>query len=223
MLLNFSLTRQEAVIYQTLLSEGALSGYEVSKNTGISRSMCYTALASLVEKGASYMVEESSTKYIAVSPEKFCDNRIKYLSTLKKALVDNMIMTKTDEEGYITIKGKQNIVYKITDMINNAKERIYICASNELLTTFGYELGSAVTRGLKVVIMTDRDITIDGSILYLMKSTTNQIRLIVDTTSVLTGEVEVHSSCLYSKKKNLVDLFKETLKNEIRLIELGKL
>lgn len=223
MLTHFSLTRQEAVIYQTLLSEGALSGYEVSKLTGISRSMCYTSLASLVDKGASFMVEESATKYIAVPVEEFCENRIKYLSTIKKLLVDNVVIKKSDEDGYITIKGKSNIMNKISDMIDNASERIYISAFSQLIDSFSKELDNAVRRNLKVVIITDTATLSKGTKFYLMKNTPEQIRIIVDTTSVLTGEVNEHSSCLFSSKKNLVDLFKETLKNEIKLIELGQI
>lgn len=45
-----------------------------------------------------------------------------------------------------------------------------------------------------------------------------RIGLIVDSKVVLTGEIGGSNSCLYSKKKNLVHLFKTSLKNEIKLI-----
>lgn len=38
MLCEFGLTKQEARIYWTLFSEGALTGYEAAKSMGISRS-----------------------------------------------------------------------------------------------------------------------------------------------------------------------------------------
>ncbi|NCB44825.1 MAG: TrmB family transcriptional regulator, partial [Clostridia bacterium] len=46
-LMAFGLTRQEAVVYWALLTEGPLTGYEVAKSTGISRSNGYTSLANL--------------------------------------------------------------------------------------------------------------------------------------------------------------------------------
>ena len=49
-LMEFGLTRQEATIYQCLLGEGKMSGYEVAKQTGISRSNAYNSLASMTEK-----------------------------------------------------------------------------------------------------------------------------------------------------------------------------
>ena len=57
-LMEFNLTRQEANIYQCLLTEGKVTGYEVAKQTGISRSNAYNSLANMTEKGAAYLVEE---------------------------------------------------------------------------------------------------------------------------------------------------------------------
>ena len=56
-LVQFGLTRQEANIYMCLLRNKDLSGYEVSKLTGISRSNVYSALAALVDEGAAYLME----------------------------------------------------------------------------------------------------------------------------------------------------------------------
>lgn len=61
-LVQFGLTRQEANIYLCLLQNKDLSGYEVSKITGISRSNVYSALASLVEKGAAYLLSKKNRK-----------------------------------------------------------------------------------------------------------------------------------------------------------------
>ena len=49
-------------------------------------------------------------------------------------------------------------------------------------------------------------------------------RLIADSHTVLTGDLQddEDSTCLYSCKRNLVDLFKEALQNEIALIKLQK-
>ena len=56
-LMEFGLTRQEASIYQYMLGEGKVTGYEVAKATGISRSNAYNSLANMTEKGAAYLVE----------------------------------------------------------------------------------------------------------------------------------------------------------------------
>lgn len=74
-LMSFNLTRQEVIIYIEFLTHGAMSGYEVSKETGISRSNVYSALQSLTEKGALYLVEGESTKYIPVPVKEFLTDR----------------------------------------------------------------------------------------------------------------------------------------------------
>ncbi len=222
-LMAFSLTRQEAVIYMALLSEGALSGYEVSKQCGISRSNSYTSLANLVEKGAAYIIEESATKYMAVSVDEFCSNKISELSKLKAELASSITVNKEEYEGYITIKGEKHILDKLISMISGADERIYISAEKEIIEKLYKPLIDCAQRGLKVVIISDYDIDNDKIILHKAKRNPGQIRLIVDTKAVITGEISEGSTCLYSKKQNLVDLFRDTMKNEIKLIKLGKL
>ena len=75
-LMHFNLTRQEATLYLLLVKAGRLTGYEAAKQTGISRSNTYTALAGLVEKGAAYIMEEGKvTRYTPVAPEEFCNNK----------------------------------------------------------------------------------------------------------------------------------------------------
>ena len=86
-LILFGLSRQEAVIYLCLLQNEELTGYEVAKLTGISRSNVYNGLASLVEHGAAYVIEGTSSKYLAVALSEFCDNRIRYLRKAKERLV----------------------------------------------------------------------------------------------------------------------------------------
>ena len=64
-LMHFGLSRQEALIYRKLLEGGKKTGYEIARDTGISRSNAYASLAAMVEKGAAYLVEgDAKTKTI---------------------------------------------------------------------------------------------------------------------------------------------------------------
>lgn len=222
LLTYFSLTRQEATIYITLTIHGAMSGYEVAKETGISRSNVYTNLASLVEKGAAYLIEDTAKRYTPVSINEFCNNKIRQLQEIKANLIAEMPERQQIGEGYLTIKGKKNILDKIRTMLDEAEKRIYISIAGEVLAIVHDNLKNAVARGLKVVIITKPPYQLNKAIIYQADKQENQIRLIVDSGRVLTGEIidEHNSSCLYSQKQNLVSLFKESLKNEIKLIEL---
>ena len=88
-LLLFGLGRQEAAIYLCLLKQEELTGYEAAKLTGISRSNVYNGLASLVEHGAAYILEGTSTRYTAVGLSEFCENRLRYLQRTKEELEKN--------------------------------------------------------------------------------------------------------------------------------------
>ena len=210
----FNLTRQEATLYLTLLAEGRLTGYEATKLTGISRSNTYTALAGLVEKGAAYVLEDKATRYTPVPLDEFCENRVRRLQELKEELLRELPSTSQSVDGYITIKGATEIINKLKNTIVKAKARIYVSATDSAI--------EALRGELKVVIITGRPFVLEGAIIYYAHKPNSQIRLIADSQEVLTGDLAdgSNSTCLYSSKQNLVDLFKDALKNEIKLIEL---
>jgi sugar-specific transcriptional regulator TrmB len=224
LLTQFNITRQEATIYLTLLSEGELNGYEVAKITGISRSNTYTSLAALVEKGVAYIVEGPVTKYTPVPVEEFCDNKIRKLKETKEYLMESIPEKREDAEGYVTIKGKVQILNKMRNMVSGAKERVYISVSKQVLDEILDEVKGAVKKGIKVVLIINEPLNLKGATVYFMEKQHQQIRLIADTSNVLTGDIDngEYSTCLYSKKKNLIDLLRDSLKNEIRLIEIMK-
>jgi HTH-type transcriptional regulator, sugar sensing transcriptional regulator len=207
-----------------LFTEGQLTGYEAAKLTGISRSNTYTVLAGLVEKGAAYLIEGTATRYTPVPLEEFCNNKILQLQGFKQELVQNAPLQKEEIGGYITIKGEEHILNKIKTMLAESKQRAYLSLSIEITGRILNELEEGISRGLKIVIITDEPFQLAGATVYHAEKAQKQIRLIADSTSVLTGDINdgSRSTCLYSMKKNLVDLFKESLKNEIKLIELTK-
>lgn len=224
-LTNFNLTKQEATLYVLLIKTGRLTGYEAAKQTGISRSNTYTPLAGLVDKGAAYVLEEGKvTYYTPVNPAEFCQNKLERLTKIKQDILSQLPQLQNDAEGYITIKGELEIVNKLKNTVRQAQARIYASANSGVISLLQEELQDAVRRGLKVVIISDKHLGIQGIISYCTEKQNNQIRLIADSHTVLTGDLEdkENSTCLYSCKRNLVDLFKDALKNEIRLIEIQK-
>ncbi len=213
----FGLTRQEAIIYITLLSNNYMTGYEISKLTGISKSNTYSSLTGLVSKGAAYTATEEATKYIAVGVEEFCKNRIKALEDAKKEL-SGISFTNSNAEGYITICGKQNIFNKLRTMLEKTQQRVYLSLNAELLMRFEAELLELLKRRIKVVIITDQKLELPGAIIYYSDRIDDKIRVIVDSVEVLSGHPE--KNCLYSRNENLFTIFKDMLTNEIELLKL---
>lgn len=224
LLTHFTLTRQEATIYILLCAEGDLTGYEVAKLTGVSRSNAYTALAGLVDKGAAYAIEGAPTRYTPVLLSDFCDNKIRQLQRFKQMLLAAQPDRREESDGYITVKGEKHILDKMKNMLSMAKERVYLSVSDKILAEVMPELTEAVARGLKVVLITNPPFELEGALVHHTEKEQHAIRFIADSKNVLTGDIMDggNSTCLYSQKKNLIDLFKEALKNEIKLIELTK-
>ncbi len=221
---HYGLTRQEAAVYLELLICGKQTGYEIAKETGISRSNAYGALAALAEKGAAYVLEESAKRYIPVNLEEFCENYIRRLQEEKSWMTENLPEQKRMTEGYITIEGEKNICDKVRNLLVQARERVYISCTQMYVEQFGEELKQLAAQGKKVVVITDGVWRADGIVVYTTEQRGLQIGVIVDSQYVLSGEYGSGSmnTCLYSGQKNFVMLFKTALSNEIKLIQLQK-
>ena len=227
-LVLFGLTRQEAAIYLCLFQNGEMTGYEIAKQTGISRSNVYSGLSGLTDKGAAYLAEGSTSKYFAVSVEEFCANKIRSLNREKEYLQAHLPAKKKKDLGYITITGNRNIKDKMITMIQEAELRIYFSASYKMVEELQDDFLKALDKKIKLVLITDMmpedDRLRSESICYLGERKENSIRLIIDSEYALTGELtdSKEDTCLYTGQKNFIEVFKDALRNEIRLIELTK-
>ena len=219
-LISFGLTRQEAIIYTTLLSHGDMTGYEVSKETGISRSNAYAALSNLVDKGASYLIEGDSTKYHPVNADTFTHNVRTELQEKAVYIQEHAPQQQIETDGYITIVGTRNIQNKLHEMLKETRIRLYLSASSSILREYAQEIEALAKNGRKIVILTDSNYSIPGAIVYHTDPEAGQLRVIIDSSYVLTGELTGNDtdSCLYSGQKNLVTVMKEALKNKIVLL-----
>lgn len=223
-LMGFGLTRQEAVLYLCLYQNGEMTGYEAAKLTGISRSNVYNSLTWLVEKGAAYKREGAAAKYVAVNVDDFCKNRIRRMEEDREYLTAHVLRPETESEGYLTIAGPRHIRDKAVNMLAQAEHRIYLLAPAAFIDGLRQELEELVGQGKKVVVLTDETPKAVGVIFFRKENIENQLRLIVDSSYVLTGEAGTAptDTCLYTGQKNFVSVFKEALHNEIKLIELTR-
>lgn len=221
-LMKAGFTRHEAMLYLTLGKEGALTGYEASKLSGIPRSNAYLALAGLVDKGGALRIDGDTSRYSAVPASELTFNLRKRQEEAFDFIEKNAPEREEAAEPYYTVTGSENIINKMCHMITNAKERIYISTSPSELAYVYRELSQACARGLKVVIITSEELSLKGATIYMNEKQPGQIRLISDTTHVLTGELKASgdSTALYSRNRNLIDVIRDSLKNEITLIDL---
>lgn len=223
---NIGFTQQEAIIYIALCKEGPLSGYEAAKITGISRSNVYSALATLVDKGGAYIIEESTKKYIAVTKKDLLKSVVRDFEENISYLEEHLHFSNVSHEPYITITGEKNLFNKIKNILLLAERRIYISAVAEEIKLFEDEIKEASSNGLKIVLITNDNpcefsqLDLNTITFYKAKNIPDSFKMIVDTNEVLTAKLIPYYQALYSKNKTLVNLMREAFINEIELIKI---
>ena len=222
MLAAFGLTRQEAKLYIALHGRGAATGYELARDTGVSRSNAYASLASLADKGAASVIDGAPLRYQAVAAGEFCANQVRTLREYQARLERELVLVDDEDSPYLTIRGGKNISNKIKTIIAGTAQRIYLAMPAHILREFVPLLEEAAARKRKVVVITGSGVKIAGAIVHHSKTLTDSVRAIADSAVTLTGELNASESCscVYSMKKNMANLIRESIRNEIRLIEL---
>ncbi len=219
-LVETGLTRHEARLYVLLSSEGVISGYEAAKLSGMSRSNAYLALAGLTDKGGAVCIDGTVRRFAAVPVDEYCNNKLRHLQEILAAIKEQMPAAREVAEPFLTIKGQEHILDKMRNLILQARFRIYLSLATEEVMCVRDALIDLRDRGRKIVLITSPPFSLPGITVYHAIKKPGQIRLIVDSETVLTGEINDlgESSCLFSRHRALVTLFKEALINEIQLI-----
>lgn len=220
-LMQAGFTKHESVLYVTLCREGELTGYEASKQTGIPRSNAYLGLAGLADKGGANRINGETAKYSAVDTNELVENLKRKFSQVIKTIEEEIPQVNKSKDNFVTIKGKEQILNKMKNLINQAQQRVYISISREQLEYILEELKGARDRGLKVVIITSENVQFEDMTCYMGQKQYGSVRLITDSENVLTGQLnDSNSTSLFSMNHNLVDVIKDSLTNEIKLINI---
>jgi sugar-specific transcriptional regulator TrmB len=218
-------TRQEALLYRALLEHGGLNGYEAAKETGISRSNAYHALASLVDKGFADRIEGESTRYAAVAPTDLALLLRRRHEAALDALIRAAPAPRAATTPFLDVSGRDRVLEKVRLLLDSTEDRVYLSAPADDLDAIRPDLTRALERGVRLTILTTRTWTLERAVVLVRRSPRG-LRLIVDGRRVLTGELDATSAaCVLSENAHLVSLIKDTLTHEIelaRLREAGK-
>ncbi len=126
-LMALGLTEYESKVYLALLRDYPATGYQLSKEAGIPRSMVYEALGRLEARGAVLKTpEEKATLYRPVEPDALLDryeqeSRTR-ISSLRSGLAP--LYTKQDEGRLWNFSGRKEALAYAADMIAQAKNEL---------------------------------------------------------------------------------------------------
>jgi sugar-specific transcriptional regulator TrmB len=128
-LTNIGLTQQESIVYLSLLKQREQQASILAKKTKINRSVIYSILSNLIEKGLTSHVIKNNIKYFsATSPERlleFLKDKEKTLSNLLPKL-KKIKENKPDKVSVELYQGRQGGISILKDIIKTGKDYLVL-------------------------------------------------------------------------------------------------
>jgi sugar-specific transcriptional regulator TrmB len=146
-------TNYEARTYLGLLRNNPATGYEISHQADVPRSVIYTILRKLEAMGIIISIHEKPRRYIPLSPKQLIplleSDFSKRLSSLRNDLFN--FNNKPESEGFWNIRGYESLMELCTSLIKETRETIYISAWKREIEQLKKPLFAAKKRGVEIV------------------------------------------------------------------------
>lgn len=149
---NLGLSNYEAKAYFALLSESPLTGYKLSKKSGVPRSRIYETIEKLAVKGLILTQEGDTTLLTPVSLESFLEKKEKEsrrnIDFLKEVLPH--LKKPAEAQGIWTISGRDQIFETINHLVSQAQRHIYLVSFDSDILLFKGALSEAQKRQVSI-------------------------------------------------------------------------
>lgn len=146
-------TEYEAKVYLALLRDNPATGYQLSKESGVPRSMVYEALKRLHNRGAALeAVEGRTTLYSPLPPQVLLDRhqqeQQQLLADLREGLVE--LYTATVDDRVWTIGGKTAVLAYAAKLIQEAETDLYLVLTDHDLNSLRPAICAAHEQGVSI-------------------------------------------------------------------------
>lgn len=153
-LAQIGFTEYEARVYLALLADYPANGYQISKQSGVPRSMVYEALSRLRLRGAVLeTVEERATLYRPLPPDVLLDRHQDEHHRLMSGLRDglNAVYRRPADLGHVwTISGRQTALVYAAQLVGQAQATVYLVLGDGDLDALRGQIEAACQRGVEV-------------------------------------------------------------------------
>jgi HTH-type transcriptional regulator, sugar sensing transcriptional regulator len=198
-LVKIGFSEYEAKAYVALLRKSPVTGYELSKLSGVPRSMIYEVLGKLTTRGAALTLRKDGTNLHAPVPAaEFLDQLRREYDALIAELKGELaaLTTASDLEYVWNIEGEDNILAKAREAIGQARLRVHVALVPSTLSELRRALEAAIGRGVRVALYTTTGVDLPGAqvvVASMPEETRGQaaqlgLILVVDGEEVLIGE-----------------------------------
>jgi sugar-specific transcriptional regulator TrmB len=232
-LVKIGFSEYEAKAYVALLRESPVTGYQLSKLSGVPRSMIYEVVGKLTARGAAMTLRTGgSTKYAPIPAAEFFDQLHREHEELIDSLKDDlMAFASAPNLDYVwNIEGHENILAKAMEMIGQAKARVYLALLPATFSDLQPALEDATERGVRVVIYTTGDIELPGGqvvVARVSEETLGQagglgLILVIDGEEVLVAEwlTATHARASWTSSPLLVFIAEHHLRTDLYLPQI---
>lgn len=187
-------TEYEAKVYLALLKEYPATGYQISKQAGIPRSMVYEALGRLDVRGAVLKSEaRKATLYRPLPPDVLL-NRLtsSYARLLDELRRDLNTLYLAQDEGYLwTFDGEDRVLSYAEHMIVHAQREVMLVLADDHLRRLREVIVAADSRGAAIgILLTGEDSLAVGDIAY-HPPRESELHKLADSLVVVVDEGEV--------------------------------
>ncbi|OHD11375.1 MAG: hypothetical protein A2086_08950 [Spirochaetes bacterium GWD1_27_9] len=238
-LANLGITNNEAKIYLFLVKNPNSNGYEISKVTGISRSLVYSSLEKLKTLGFIELVKRSSASYIAKSIDELEHsiniNIQNSLEELRKNI--GFVTHPKEEEIFVTITNKENQFKKMTYLVKTATKYLYISAGEkELLWIKKYLFALPKTIDVHIFSFSNLDIYKDKFNVYSQnmapefiqseEQLRNRWRILIikdgEEMFLCGGDETESGAAIYTKNKMMIRFAVEHFVHDVKIFNIEK-
>ena len=216
----------EARAYIGLLRQSPITGYQLSKLSGVPRSRIYETLERLASRGYAVALQSDPVEYSPLAvPELLAHLQEQFdgaLSTLDTEL--SKLATAQATESIWNLLGREDILRRARTMIAKAQESVYVVGWGESLQTLQPELEAADRRGLRVVVISCGESNLAVGKHYhhafekeLVVGCDNSLNVVVDGMEVLVGQTQPPETCqaAWSHSAALVLITEEYIRHEV--------
>jgi len=213
-LMRIGFSEYEAKVYRTLLVEYPATGYQISKNSGVPRSMVYEVLSRLKMRGAVMeTIEGRVTLYRPLPPSSLLDKHRDEMQRLVEGLrpsLEEIYQTKYDERTW-TIIGRDSLLVYAAQMIQMAEKEVFLVLNDQDLDVLRTDVLAAEHRGVSInALLTGekeleiKNVTRHPPLESQMHGLTHTLLVIADAAEVLISNSGNESSATITNNKNMV-------------------
>lgn len=213
-LMQIGFSEYEAKVYLVLLADHPATGYQVSKNSGVPRSMVYEVLSRLRLRGAVLeTIEGRATLYRPLPPAALLEKHEQELQQLMAGLrpgLAELYDAKQDERTW-SIQGWHAVIVYASHMLRQAQEEVYLVLNDESLDALRSEVTAAAAKKtqLSALLTGSAELNVGQVARHPQRESemhglTDTLLVIVDSKELLVANSSAQGCATITNNKDLV-------------------